>query len=313
MARISADCAHAKATALMNGLLLWMSARQSGSAQSFRSQVAALGSVSGRSPHRVAEWNLSKLGHAEFGRAAVGEGWRVAPPVLAAGDPSKSGHALLCGARTPVLLDRLRTAAGPRLLTSTQNGGPDVVALAASSSVILGIIAQEAGIDVQWNAPLAVLACSPKPSANRLDPADISVGGWDVSRFSKSNLAWVPSTVADARGTRDGFFRFRSDYSTKYILIEAGSPFVTDSAAGKYRLLARRHRRLRRGQSPITYTSSAEVIRIRASCRPPALVERALVLCSGSLPRFDNEFLAYGGVEPAVASAVAALLDQRFQ
>ena len=63
----------------------------------------------------------------------------------------------------------------------------------------------------------------------------------------------------------------------------------------------------------MTYKGSDEVMRIRASCRPPALVERALVLCSGLLPRFDNEFLAYGGVEPAVASAVAALLDQRLR
>lgn len=297
----------------MNELLLWMSARRAGSAQSFRSQVAALGSVGGRSPHRIAEWNLSKLGHAEFGPAAAGEGWRIAPPVLAAGDPSKNGYALLCGARTPALFNRLRTVAGPRLRTSTQNGGPDVVELAASSAEELGIIAQEAGIEVQWNAPLAVLACSPKPTIDRLDPADIPIGGWDVSRFSKSNLAWVPSTVDDARGTRDGFFRFRSDYSTQHILIEAGAPFAADPAAGKYRLLGRQHRRLRRRQGTMTYEGSGEVMRIRASCRPPALVERALVLCSGLLPRFDNEFLAYGRVEPAVASAVAALLDQRLR
>ena len=158
-------------------------------------QIPGRGSVSGRSPHRIAEWNLSKLGHAEFGPAAAGEGRRVAPPVLAAGDPSKSRRALLCGARTPALLGRLRTAAGPRLVTCAQTGGPDVAELDASSPEELGCIAQEAGIDVQWNAPLAVLACSPKPAVVRLDSADIPIGGWDVSRFSKSNLAWVPSTV----------------------------------------------------------------------------------------------------------------------
>lgn len=297
----------------MNELLLWMSARQAGSAQSFRSQIAALGGVGRRSPHRVAEWNLSKLGHAEFGSAATGEGWRVAPPVLAAGDPNKNGHALLCGARTPSLLDRLHTAAGPRLKTSPQNGGPDVVELGTLSPEELAIIAEAARIDVQWNAPLAVLACSPKPTIQRLDPADIPIGGWDVSRFSKSNLAWVPSTVDDARATRDGFFRFRSDYSTQHILIEAGAPFATDPATGKYRLLARRNRLMRRRQGTMTYKSSDAVVRIRVSCRPPALVERALVLCSGSLPRFDNEYLAYDRVEPAVASAVAGLLEQRLR
>jgi hypothetical protein len=42
----------------MNELLLWMSARHSGSAEAFRSKVAALGLVGGRSPQ--------PLGHAEF-------------------------------------------------------------------------------------------------------------------------------------------------------------------------------------------------------------------------------------------------------
>jgi hypothetical protein len=110
-----------------------------------------------------------------------------------------------------------------------------------------------------------------------------------------------------------GLFRFRSDFATHYFLVEKGTPFATEAAAGKYRLLRRRH-------SAISYRSSDQAFTVRASCRPPPLVERArglstraLVLSSGALPTFTNGILTYSRVEPLVASAVAALLDQRLR
>ena len=74
---------------------------------SFRSKVTELGLARGQTAARIVQWNLEKLGHAEFGQAAAGTGWRIAPPVLAASDPSGVPFAFLCGARTPALLDRL--------------------------------------------------------------------------------------------------------------------------------------------------------------------------------------------------------------
>ncbi|MGE0773982.1 MAG: hypothetical protein AB7L36_02945 [Sphingomonadaceae bacterium] len=109
-----------------------------------------------------------------------------------------------------------------------------------------------------------------------------------------------------ARSATAGLFRFRSDYTTQYILIEKGAAFATEPAAGKYRLLRRRY-------SAIAYRSADQALIVRATCRPPRLVERALVLSSGVLPKFMNGLLTYGGVELTVASAVAALLDQRLR
>ena len=106
----------------MNDLLLWMSARHSGSIASFRSKVTELGHTRGRSAPRVVQWNLEKLGHAEFGQASAGTGWRVAPPILAAGDPRRDPTAFLCGARTPALLDRLSSTQIQRRQYS-QTGG----------------------------------------------------------------------------------------------------------------------------------------------------------------------------------------------
>lgn len=290
----------------MNELLLWMSARHSGSAEAFRSKVAELGLLGGRSPQRIAQWNLGNLGHAEFAPRAGGDAWRIAPPVLAAGDPCRGGNALLCGARTSPMLGRLSAAFGSQMVRRPQTGGPDIVQVTGPTAMALEAQATAARIEIQWNAPLAILACCARPSDLHLVPTDIPLGGWEVSRFSKTGLAWVQSTVDAARLATAGLFRFRSDFATHYILVEKGTPFATEAAAGKYRLLRRRH-------SAISYRSSDLAFTARASCRPPPLVERALVLSSGALPTFTNGILTYSRVEPRVASAVAALLDQRLR
>lgn len=290
----------------MNELLLWMSARRSGSAESFRSKVAELGLVGGRSPQRIVQWNLGNLGHAEFAPRAGDGGWRIAPPVLAAGDPCRGRQAFLCGARTAPMLARLSAIFGSELFRRPQTGGPDIVQVAAPTAMVLADRAAAAHIELQWNAPLAILACCPRPSDLQLVSTDLPLGGWEVFRFSKSGLAWMRSSVDVARSATAGLFRFRSDFATHYILVEKGAAFATDAAAGKYRLLRRRH-------AAVAYRSSDQALIVRASCRPPPLVERALILSSGALPTFTNGLLTYGGVEPIVASAVATLLDQRLR
>ena len=289
----------------VNALLLWMSARQSGSIGSFRSKVTELGLTHGRSPYRIVQWDLAKLGHAEFAPAAAGADWRVAPPILAASDPWQSPRAFLCGARTPELLNRL-SSADVRERRHIQNAGPDIVEVEAPSALALEDCAAGAGIEVQWNAPLAILACSSPPAEQQLAPAELPIGGWEVSRFSKTGLAWVPSSVDQARAGAAGLFRFRSEYETRHVLIESGSPFAVEPAMGKYRILKKRH-------FPLSYTMPEQALQIRASCRPPPLVERALVLCSGALPVFADGLLTYSRIEPAIALAVASLLGQRLR
>ena len=289
----------------MNALLLWMSARKSGSVASFRSRVAELGITRGRSPVQILQWNLAMLGHAEFDPAADGAGWRVAPPILAAGDPGQSPSAFLCGARTLELLDRLG-ATGMREHRQIQNACPDIIEVGATSALELEECAARAGIEVQWNAPLAVLTCCTPPTERQLVSSDLPIGGWEVSRFSKTGLAWVSSSVDEAHAAAAGLFRFRSKYETRHVLIEGGSPFAVEPAVGKYRIFKRCH-------SPLSYSMPEKALKIRASCRPPRLVERALVLCSGALPVFADGLLTYNRIEPSMASSVASLLGQRLR
>jgi hypothetical protein len=296
----------------MNELLLWMSARRSGSAQSFRARVAALypvGSQLARSSaaYWQAVWGLSKLGHAEFAESAGGRGWRVAPPVLAAGDFFGPPRAVLCGARTEGLRAALiNSAGGDRVSTLPQSGAPDTVEVRASSTSALDDIARRTRIPIQWNAPLAILAVCPTVKAAPVQERTIPVGaGWSVTRFSKSSLAWVGASAAEAQQTASGgFFRFRADYGTTYILKEGGRAWSCDPAIGKYRVLTRRHR-------PLAYLPATQELSISAACRPPDLVERALVVGSGRLPEFRAGRIVYGQVVRAAAEAAASLLGQR--
>lgn len=292
----------------MNELLLWMSARRSGTAQSFRAKAAQLGVLrAGGAAWRTAQWNLEKLAHAEFAPAAGGDAWRVAPPVLAAGQarPDGSVRAVLCGARTPGLVDRLRGGGSEaELAIRGQPEGPDLIEVVARGVGALEQLAASAGVRVQPSAPLAILCCATPPKRVRLQSASIPLGGWTVSAFSKTALEWRPTTPRAARDARSGLFRFRSDYETVHILVKDGAAWTCDPAAAKYRILRPRNRVL-------AYSATERVLSLRATCRPPALIERALVLCSGLIPEYTDGALVYREVDRAVAQAAASVLGQR--
>ncbi len=292
----------------MNELLLWISARRSGTAQGFRAKAAQLGVLrTGGAAWRAAQWNLEKLAHAEFSAAASGHAWRVAPPVLAAGKVRSDGsiRAVLCGARTPAMVERLRAAVSEvELTTREQPEGPDLVQVVAPSSGDLERLAASAGVRVQPNAPLALLCWATPPKRAQLQSASIPLGGWTASEFSKPALQWRPASPRAAREARSGLFRFRSDYETVHILIKDGAAWACDPAAAKYRILRPRNRVL-------AYSAADRVLSVRATCRPPALVERALVLCSGLLPEYRDGVLLYCEVDREVAQAAASVLGQR--
>ena len=92
-----------------NELLLWMSARQSGTWSQFRSTVEEMGldeDEIGREgkaaiPSRVRlRLNLDRLAHVEFNDLNGDSSWRVAPPVLASTNLSGKCIGVLCGARS---------------------------------------------------------------------------------------------------------------------------------------------------------------------------------------------------------------------
>lgn len=291
----------------MNDLLLWLSVRKFGSSQAMRAKLAELEGPQGAgrvAKYRLAEWNLSKLGHVEFAPSAGGDGWRVAPPVLAAADYRAPVRAILCGARTPVLVERVLAAAGSACCTMQQMGGPDVIEIACESASALAELSRRTEITLQWNVSLAMLAAARSPKSMVLERRSVPVGGWTITRFSKSQLKWVESSHEEVRSVAAGLFRFKAEHGTDYVLVQEGQPYASGAADGKFRILRRRNRAL-------SYDGGARELSIKASCRPPLLVERALVLCSGFLPSYRDGALVYGQIDYSIAMAAAAVLGQR--
>src|SRR5579871_6568323 len=101
-----------------NELLLWLSARKEGSWRQFRSAIERL-DLAGDASNETASFplhlrvylNLERLAHVEFSSAENEKDWRIVPPVLALCRHQNHATGILCGARTPKLLQKLETAA----------------------------------------------------------------------------------------------------------------------------------------------------------------------------------------------------------
>ena len=138
-------------------LLEWMSFRRSGRVSDIASDLADSGAV-----RRTID-DLATLGHIELLPDA---NWKVAPPVLAL-LPRRSDSAaaaVLCGARTPGVLASLASAcatADVQLLTQAAAARPSVIRVTAGSNSGLATAASAAGIPLQHDAALTLLACTP--------------------------------------------------------------------------------------------------------------------------------------------------------
>ena len=105
-----------------NELLLWLSARREGSWQQFRAAVVELHCTDDSDPncittddgfplHQRLRLDFERLGHVEFFARGCEDGWRVCPPTLAEHPMPDCVRAVLCGARSPALRERVMLAA----------------------------------------------------------------------------------------------------------------------------------------------------------------------------------------------------------
>ncbi len=321
----------------LNYLLLWMSSRGKGSWPQFRSAVEefhvevgetrddgenAHDKTAGDLPvYQNVRLGLQRLAHVEFFSSTAGADWRVVPPALAITDENDRCAGVLCGARSPGLCSKLgRLNADASWDSHEITGMPDRIRLVASDLDALQGAARELGLTAQVQAPASLLAAIPPvddPRSRSL--ADPPGGpGWAVERFVPSTLRWTSRHPEEGRDleSRDvnrwqtGLFRFRMKYQRFHFLRWRGGTFEVPVQVGKYAIL--RHRRVRR---LLHYDRKEVVFSVPVSCRPPLLIERALVLCTGLLPRLDKSSgrLEYSGVPQKVARLAAGLLRQEVQ
>ncbi len=308
----------------LNDLLTWMSARGSGSWSQFRAAVEELhvepgdgaedeenadDATAGDLPvYQAVRLGLQRLAHVEFYSRTAEADWRVVPPALAIHQEGDHWVGVLCGARPPGLRNRI----GPGPVTweaQAAPGMPDRIRLVASELAALETASKRAGLHIQVMAPVSLLAAIPPvddPRSRVPDKAP-AVPGWTIERFLSSTLRWTTRDSTDARDlesrdvhrSRTGLFRFRMRYQRLHYLRWRGKTYRVPVQVGKYAVL-----RYRRVRGLLQYDPSRCLLSVPVSCRPPLLIERALILCTGLLPNLER---TTGRLEYAVPRRVARL------
>lgn len=316
-----------------NSLLLWMSARRHGSWAQFRAAVEELhleadleaDGEGDDAPDQFAlplyqtlRFNLQRVGHAEF-FAGAGEGaeWRVTPPSLAVTRHACGWLGVVAGARSVLLIDRLRSAAashGAELRMAEFASYPDQILIAANTRDALTAVAEGARLLLQDDAPAALLASLPPVDDPRVRyQAELPFGSdWRIDRFSADDLVWRSATLDDARTSPAGLYRFALRHQRHVLFCCRGAVARVPAQVGKYLVLRQRRRQVLR------YDAPNRALSMPASCRPPFLVERALLLCSGSPPSYESSglpggFLRYPEIPQDIAAIAGALLRQELR
>ena len=305
-------------------LLLWLSAKGQGSWSQFRGAVEELcieqeydtpettddldrAGVNG-SDLPLYQWTrfaLQRLGHVEFFSTGTDHDWRVVPPVVAL-LPSQPSEGILCGARSSGLLKRLDLVDDLEVISADAPGMPQRIVVRGPSQSI-AFAASRLGLLVQANTATAILSAVPvvQDPAAWCRTAVPDTQGWTVHRFSSARLRWTESTKTDAMRTRTAFFRFVMRHQRFYYLRWRGDTYRVPVQVGKYVVM-------RKTRGLVAYDAATRTLSVPVSCRPPLLIERALILCSGLLPAFDapSRRLKYTCIPPHVARLTAQLLWQ---
>jgi hypothetical protein len=310
-----------------NALLLWMSARRQGSWQQFRTAVEELhvgesndlGGEDDDTPDQFAlslyqtlRFNLQRLGHAEFFAGAGDADWRVTPPSLAVTQHARGWLGIVAGARSRTLLQRLHAAVGTaNLETLAFPAYPDQILVTANDQATVAAVAERAGLLLQIDAPAALLTSLPPIDDPCVcHPTQLPFGAdWRIDRFSSEKLAWQSATIDDAASASAGLFRFSLRHQRHMLFCVRGAAFRVPGQVGKYLVLRIRRRR----RQVIRYDGQKRMLAVPASCRPPFLIERALVLCSGSPPSYEGGSLQYTEIPENIAVIAAALLRQELR
>jgi len=309
--------AHLIKTMSPDELLFWLSARREGSWVQFRSAVEEIlgeadldaGDDGGIPRYQKMRFSLEQLGHVEFeGRNSEG-GWRVAPPVLAVVQQPGGFLGIVCGARTPQLMSRFQDVAGSCCEVFASSAYPSVVRVFAAELGSLSGRASDAGLRFEPHAPVRILSC-----LSRVDqlpgskPARLPFGrDFEVWRFAveRYGCKWMPSSDDAARGG-DGLYRFVRFQVPEHYLKSGKRVLKVDGQTAKFFVLAGRRRQVLR------YDRMNRLLLVPGICRPPLLVDRALVLCTGYLPAYEprKRMLAYAGINEDIAGFAASLLSQ---
>lgn len=312
-------------------VLIWMSAKKEGSWSQFKQAVETLyipaledssetvsdpswaGAVGPVILHNALRLNITRLGHAEFYDENGRFRWRIVPPTIATTNVSDGVLGILCGARTPALLEILANECNSSELQILEMAeGPSAVTVSTQSEERLAEIADKCRVNLQCSSAEALLLTHPNISCGCFDSQSrLPAGtGWGAKQFSPSTLSWQESSPTEVADAHCGLFQIRAGYPWKYLMPGDEAYVEVSKEVGIYRILSRSRRRILR------FSEKSMTLTVPAACRPPILTERALVLRSGLLPTFSRQnagrsFVTYGNIPLECASTVSSILCQR--
>ncbi len=300
-------------------LLTWMSEIGSGTVADFHDRAAWLARTDGLALGEGApRWWLrdaAALGHCEVDWTH-GK-WSVTQPVLAQ-LPQADGLAVLCGARRPRLvraIDERDIYEETRRRNSSHRDipSPSTILIPYQSAHQLQHDAAAIGAAVGGCAAerISSLLRSTAPAAPSAPPAYSSL----LERLtSVAPQRWRPASPRDPAPPR-GLYREQVNGRWQHLVRCADSWLTTDLSSGIFAELARLGRTVMRWLPDGDDPKRTGTLLIDARIPLPPLHERALVLCSGFVPRFEAAFneLHYDNVPRAIADDVASTLGQSLQ
>lgn len=300
-------------------LLTWISENGSGTISHFRARAAWLARTENLDLHESAtgRWlrDVASLGHCEVDWKSGT--WSVAPPVITR-LPFADGLAILTGARRPRLVRALEEG-GIYTEHATRSGSvrdipaPHTIFIPYERASDLEEVAATLGATYTGCAAAGIAALLPTPA-----PLSPSAPPAYDSRFEQlvnfSRHTWVQASSSGSR-LPDGLFREQINGRWRHMLRRDGNWYATEFSHGIFAELARRGETVVRWRADSDRRDRTGTVIIDWGAPLPPLHSRALVLCSGFVPRFgvNAETVLYDNVPREIATQVADSLGQTME
>jgi hypothetical protein len=303
-----------RGTGLTYDLLLeWTSERGGGTLSAFRQAHDWLMNRDGGTSRPVIANRtaavMAVLGHLEVDW--VGGEWCAAPPVLTI-IPYAGGRALLTGARTRTLLDRLAAETADDVTMNViyapypQSEAPAAIYLVAESETDIEGLARRLRIRYEYSVSERLSELLPSlTSYLSLSGGSPAARGFEVEKFSDRSLGWT----AVESDQSPGLYRYNLYGRPEFRFVtSAGRSFTTDKAIGVFAELARTRRRV------IAFSNESPngTLIVPVGVPLPVLHARAAAMCTGLAPQFDWNTLTvrYRNVPLRIAERIATSLGQ---
>jgi hypothetical protein len=284
-----------------DSLLHWMSHLGEGSWHRFHDAAAWLTRSDGGHAEtaRLLRIYFSDLGCVDF-FVAESQRWRVRSPLLAG--LSDERQAVLCGGRSPMLVEALQAAAeshGCHFEIQPLQHLPSRILLEGDKEQ-LAAAAQDAHL-VYYHHFAAILCRNLTPVTRYVaDASNEPLIGWTMRSFDLRKRRWVegelPGTAREYR-SKFGERRF-------YVCGRQGRLRAAPKRAAIYAAAALQNVIL------AGYDIETSTLTVAASAPLPETYARAACLCTGVPPRYEDNSWIYEDVTPAVAAALLVLAGQ---